>query len=133
MGTFTYGIHDISVEDRLLTHVQIVMVLKLRRGESFVMSWADAPGCGSGRSSIWLHPAIPIYFRFFGSRSPTINTAWLTELTDSANSSYGLVITAEQPAHPLANNSPALAPAGALARETHASSVENASPVKNAS
>nr|WP_307821513.1 ATP-dependent DNA ligase [Subtercola lobariae] len=74
-----------------------MIVQKLRRSESFAMSWAVSAEFGSGRSSIWLHPSIPIHFRFNGSRVPAINPAWLAELTTSANSSTGLIVTPENP------------------------------------
>ena len=39
MGALVYETMVIPFEDRLLAHLQIVIVNKLRRGESFVMSW----------------------------------------------------------------------------------------------
>ncbi|TIH33819.1 hypothetical protein [Subtercola vilae] len=97
MGSLTYDGTEIELNDRTLTHLQIVIMQKLRRAESFAMSWALSPDVGSGRASIWLHPAIPLYFRFSGSRAPAINPAWLAELTASANSSRGLIVMPENP------------------------------------
>jgi hypothetical protein len=56
---------------------------------------------GSGRGSIWLHPAIPLRFEFGGSRPPALNRAWLEEMTMSASSSLGLVL-GEEPTEQLA-------------------------------
>jgi hypothetical protein len=56
----------------------------------------DAAIVGDGRSSAWLHPAIPLYFKFAGGRAPIINPQWLAQLTRSANSSQGLVVTGEE-------------------------------------
>jgi hypothetical protein len=95
MGTLTYDSIVIEFEDRLLAHLQIVIVNKLRRRESFAMSWRDAPEAGDGRSAIWLDPSIPIYFKFDGSRVPAINREWVERLADSAASSHGLVVTGE--------------------------------------
>jgi hypothetical protein len=95
MGSISYDGLIVNVDDRTLTHLQIVIVKKLRRGETFLMSWKDAPDAGSGRSSIWLHPHVLIHFKFEGSRVPTINERWLAELAESAESSRGLVVTAE--------------------------------------
>lgn len=95
MGSLQYDGVIIQFEDRLLAHLQIVIVQKLRRGESFLMSWKDSNEVGDGRSAIWLHPVQPLYFKFFGSRAATINPQWLESLTDSANSSRGLVVTEE--------------------------------------
>lgn len=95
MGTLTYDSIVIEFEDRLLAHLQIVIVNKLRRRESFAMSWRDAPEAGDGRSAIWLDPSIPIYFKFDGSRVPAINREWVERLADSAASSHGLVVMGE--------------------------------------
>ena len=95
MGSISYDGLIVNVDDRTLTHLQIVIVKKLRRGDTFLMSWKDAPEAGSGRSSIWLHPHVLIHFKFDGSRVPTINERWLAELTASGESSRGLVVTAE--------------------------------------
>ncbi|MGO4299749.1 DUF7882 family protein [Leifsonia sp. RAF41] len=96
MGTLTYDSIVIEFEDRLLAHLQIVIVNKLRRRESFAMSWRDAPEVGDGRSTIWLDPSIPVYFKFDGSRVPAINREWVDQLAESAASSHGLVVTAEE-------------------------------------
>ncbi|RFA22679.1 DUF7882 family protein [Subtercola boreus] len=84
MGYITYDGTDIEMDDRILTHLHIVIVQKLRRTECFTMSWAYSAEVGSGRASIWLHPSIPIRFRFDGSRVPSLNPVWLAELTESA-------------------------------------------------
>ncbi|WP_423923295.1 ATP-dependent DNA ligase [Frigoribacterium sp. 2-23] len=97
MGSLIYGTASIEVEfeDRTLEHLQIVIATKLRRRESFFFSWRDSQRVGDGRSSIWLDPAIPLYFKYSGGRVPSINRDWLSELTTSANSSSGLVLTDE--------------------------------------
>lgn len=79
-------------------HLQIVIGSKLRRGESFFLSWNEPVGGGSGRSSLWLHPSIPLYFKYYGSKTPRINRAWIDELVTSAHSSNGLLLSAEPPA-----------------------------------
>lgn len=95
MGTISYDGIVVKIDDRTLTHLQIVIVNKLRRGDTFLMSWRDATEAGSGRSSIWLHPYVLVHFTFDGSRVPAINQRWLAELTESADSSRGLIVTAE--------------------------------------
>jgi len=95
MGTLTYNKTVIDFDDRVLAHVQIVVVNKLRRRESFAMSWRDSEEAGGGRSAIWLDPSIPLYFKFDGSRLPAISRTWLEQLRDSADSSTGLVVTGE--------------------------------------
>ncbi|ANP71086.1 ATP-dependent DNA ligase [Cryobacterium arcticum] len=78
-------------------HLQVVIGSKLRRGESFFLSWNDSPTAGAGRSSVWLHPSIPLYFRYFGGKTPRINRSWIEQLTTSANSGHGLLLSAEPP------------------------------------
>jgi hypothetical protein len=95
MGSLIYDSTIIEFDDRLLLHLQIVIVNKLRRRESFAMSWRDSPEIGDGRSTIWLDPSIPLYFKFSGSRTPSINRDWLETLAESAASTTGLVVTGE--------------------------------------
>jgi hypothetical protein len=95
MGSISYDGMIVHVDDRTLTHLQIVIVNKLRRGDTFLMSWRDSLQAGSGRSSIWLHPYVLIHFKFDGSRVPAINEQWLKQLADSAESSRGLIVTTE--------------------------------------
>jgi hypothetical protein len=96
MGSITYDGLVVHIDDRVLAHLQIVIVNKLRRGESFLMSWKDSADVGSGRSAIWLHPNVLLHFKFEGSRVPTINEEWLAELAHSADSSRGLIVTTER-------------------------------------
>jgi hypothetical protein len=97
MGKLIYASAGIEVEfdDRALVHLQIVIANKLRLGESFMFSWRDSTAVGDGRSAIWLDRSIPLYYRFFGSRVPAVNRAWIEELTQSANSGTGLVLVPE--------------------------------------
>jgi hypothetical protein len=96
MGTLSYDRVVVEFDDRILTHLQVVIVQKLRRGESFLFSWRNAVEVGDGRSSAWLHPAIPLYFKFTGGHAPSLNPEWIAQLTRSANSSQGLIATSEE-------------------------------------
>ncbi|TFD08901.1 MULTISPECIES: ATP-dependent DNA ligase [unclassified Cryobacterium] len=97
MGTLLYGNPGIVItfDDRALMHLQIVISTKLRRRESFVFTWTDSADVGSGRSAIWLDPTSTLYYRYFGSRIPSINRDWIEALMLSANSAGGLVFIAE--------------------------------------
>ena len=95
MGSMTYDGITIQFDDRTLTHLQIVIVNKFTKGESFLMSWKDDLSVGDGRGSWWLSPSIPVYFNFLGGRVPDINPEWLLALGKSAESSTGLIVTAE--------------------------------------
>ena len=95
MGSLLYEGRSLEFDDRLLTHLHIVIVQKLRSSESFAMSWMNTLSTGDGRTSIWLDRTIPLLFNFAGSRPPTINRDWLTTLRTSADSSTGLLVTGE--------------------------------------
>lgn len=97
MGALLYGSPSLEVafDDRALMHLQIVITAKLRRNESFVFSWKDSAEIGSGRSTIWMHPSSTLYYRYLGSRLPTINREWIDILMESANSGGGLFFTPE--------------------------------------
>jgi hypothetical protein len=86
---------DLRIDDRALTHLQIVIVNMLRRDHRFAFSWKDDVVHGDGRSTIWLHPNVSLHFKFTGSRVPSINRSWLEDLYASATSGSGLVLTPE--------------------------------------
>lgn len=97
MGTLYYGDArlPIPVDDRALAHIQIVIVNKLRRNESFTFSWIKSRSEGHGRSTVWFSPQVAVHFEFDGSKSPQLNRRWLEELSVLAGSGTGLVISEE--------------------------------------
>jgi hypothetical protein len=97
MGHFIYGNPSVTVEfdDRILAHLKVVILAKVRRGESFTFSWEYTAAEGSGHSSIWIHPTIPLQFNFRGGREPTLNRAWVEDLVRLSNTPAGLRITPE--------------------------------------
>ena len=97
MGQLIYDSQplELRLDDRALTHLQIVIVNLLRRDHRFVFSWKDDATHGDGRSSIWLHPNANLHFNFAGGRTPSINRSWLEQLYASASSGSGLVLTPE--------------------------------------
>ncbi len=88
----THSNVSVDFDDRLLAHLQIVIVQRFRRNEPLVMSWLDPQSVGDGRSSLWMTPSLPVYFKFAGSRIPSIDQEWLDLLMKSAESSRGLVV-----------------------------------------
>ena len=100
MGRLLYGSPPVAFEldDRTLAHVEIVVVAKLRRNESFAFSLA---GKGDARTSIWMSPASDVQFEY-GKGNQEVNRAWLEALIESANSPQGLRIGAEPDAKPTA-------------------------------
>lgn len=95
MGFILYDGTTVQFDDRLLAHLQIVIVQKFMKQEAFLMSWKDGASLGDGRGSAWLAPTIPLYFKFLGSRTPEINKDWLMALGKAADSSTGLVVVDE--------------------------------------
>lgn len=96
MGQLIYGPGTVyEMDDRTLAHVKLALTTKLRRQESFLLSWPISAGHGSGRTSLWINPTIPLQFQFSGSRPPTINRTWVMMMLESAHSDRGLTILSE--------------------------------------
>jgi hypothetical protein len=97
VGILYYGgsATPIPIEDRALAHLKVVIATKLRRSESFTLSWVHPEDQPRGRSTIWLHPSIPLRFVFNDPEPTTLNPQWVKELANSANSSGGITLTAE--------------------------------------
>lgn len=106
MATLFYGsdIAPISFPDRLMGYLKVIAATKLRRGESFTLTWTGAEG-ETGRSTIWLQPAIPLRFVFESVEPEQLVGEYLRALADQANAASGLVVdvrtweTAEQASH----------------------------------
>lgn len=97
MGSLYYGNDDepIQVEDRALAHLKVVIATKLRRNESFTLSWRHLDADAAGRSTIWLHPSIPLRFVFQEPETPELSRSWIEALAHSANSSGGITLIEE--------------------------------------
>lgn len=97
MGTLHYGtsVDPIIIEDRLLAHLKVVIATKLRRNESFTVSWRHPEDQPAGRSTIWLHPSIPLRFVFEDPEPAVLDREWIEQLAHSANSSGGILLIAD--------------------------------------
>ncbi|GGF23231.1 DUF7882 family protein [Subtercola lobariae] len=97
MGYLLYGSPAVVVEfdDRALAHLRVVIIAKLRRNESFTFDYALPPEHGSGRVSLWLHPAIGLQFVFRSGHAPDMNRAWIEVLVRGANTARGLQLLPE--------------------------------------
>ena len=94
MGLFIYDdARRAEFEDRTLAHLQVVILNKLRRQESFVFSWEETRGF----VSVWLHRGVAIQFVYLTNRDLPMNRAWLELLAESANSTVGLLPLPEPP------------------------------------
>lgn len=97
MGTIYYGgsATPIHIDDRALAHLKVVVATKLRRSESFTVTWRHPEDQPRGRSTIWLHPSIPLRFVFDDPEPTELSREWIEELANSANSSGGITLIAE--------------------------------------
>jgi len=97
MGTLIYGHGDLSVDfdDRTLAHLQVIIGTKLRRRESFLLSWSEDGQDSERRTSIWLDSSVPLYFRYSAAKMPDLNHDWVSVLMAGANSAAGLLLVAE--------------------------------------
>lgn len=89
MGHLYYGgtANPIDMPDRLLAHVKVVVATKLRRGESFTMSWRDG-----GRSTIWLQPSIELRFVFSSPEPELLDPDLLQQLANEAATASGMTL-----------------------------------------
>ena len=92
MAKLYYGTttEPISIDDRMLAHVKVVVATKLRRGESFTLSWIHGADEPAGRSTIWLQPSIPLRFVFDSEQPEALDQNLLKRMANDANSSRGL-------------------------------------------
>ncbi|KEP72678.1 ATP-dependent DNA ligase [Microbacterium sp. SUBG005] len=89
MGKLVYNTlgHSFDIEDRTLSHLRMVFMNKLRRGEPFMFHFPL--GDGSGTRSLWISPSIPLVFHFYGSARPQLNRRWIDDLMNEASSPGG--------------------------------------------
>lgn len=93
MGKLEYNSSrpPIEVDDETLVHVKIVMGMKLRRQESFMMTWtADAPH--RGRMTAWMHPSIPLIIEFDSDPVPAVDPRRVERMMGSLNARGELVL-----------------------------------------
>lgn len=95
MGVLIYGPQEVEFDDRLLTHLEFVIVNKFRRRESFLMSWLEKSQNSTSRESMWMHPSSPVYFKYTGSRVPSMNREWIALMQAEANGRRGLIVRNE--------------------------------------
>jgi len=82
----------IQIDDLTLAHLKVMIATKLRRNESFTLSWRHPEGEPAGRSTIWLHPSIPLRFVFNEPVAPPLKPEWITAMANSANTSGGITL-----------------------------------------
>jgi hypothetical protein len=95
VGLLYYGTDAQPAEmpDRVLAHLKVVATTKLRRGESFTVTWRHATDAGiDGRTSIWMQPAIPLRFVFDEPEPEKLDPEYLHTLANAANTGTGVYI-----------------------------------------
>jgi hypothetical protein len=98
MGTFYYGgAHgDMSVgfdvDDALLVHLQHVIVVKLRRHESFILTLSTIEQGREVREALWLNPAVPMRFLIDEWHDLVIDHDVLATMMTQANTVGGIVL-----------------------------------------
>lgn len=95
MGQLHYGdtAEPIDIPDRLLAHLKVVITTKLRRGESFTLTWRHRDADTAGRSSLWLQESIPLRFVFDSPEAEQLDSAALQDMAHRASASAGLVVS----------------------------------------
>ena len=99
MGKLLYnsGESSFDMDDRVLAHLRIVFMNKLRRNEPFMF---QVPDPNVGTRSLWVHAAIPVAFSFSGGRNPAIDSRWIEALMHDASGPNGLTYEAA-PSYPM--------------------------------
>lgn len=95
MGKLFYGSdpQPIEIDDRLLQYLQVVLATKLRRSESFTLTWTDAEAQHS-RTTLWVQPSISMRFQFSTAEPARLSGGYLRQLADQAAMSSGLLLNA---------------------------------------
>ncbi|MEV7632805.1 hypothetical protein AB0N64_10390 [Microbacterium sp. NPDC089318] len=88
----------IAIDDSMLAHLKIVIGTKLRRNESFLMTWLRCDGGEDARTTIWVHPAIAMQFGFDEPSLPPIEPERITAIMTALNASGELVLDEYLPA-----------------------------------
>lgn len=93
MGSLEYNSSrpPIPVDDTLLAHLKIVISTKLRRQESFMMTWPSGKK-SPGRLSAWMHPAIPLVLEFDAEPPPPIDPARVSHMMERLNARGELLL-----------------------------------------
>jgi len=92
MGFFVFDdARAIPLDDRVLAHLQIVIVDKLRRRESFGLNLKS----DGVMVSMWLTCYSPLQFVYEGNRQPRINWRWVDVLAAEAGFSGMLEVLPE--------------------------------------
>ncbi len=101
VGTLFYGAArtPIRIDDRILAHLKAVVTAKMRRGEGFLISWTDSAEVGHGRSSVWVHPACDIHYKFDSGTAPKLDPSLLEAMNIESIQPHGIELADATLAH----------------------------------
>jgi hypothetical protein len=81
MGFLVYDTtREIAVEDRVLAHLQVVIIDKLRRAENFGLNLRSE----NRIVMMWVTRSARLKFVYEGNRRPPINAAWVELMASEA-------------------------------------------------
>jgi hypothetical protein len=94
MGTLEYNSSrpPIEIDDVTLAHLKIIIATKLRRQESFMMTWLPDGKNPVGRLTAWVHPSIPLVLAFDEPKVAKIDAARIARMMESLNAHGELLI-----------------------------------------
>jgi len=81
----------LDLDDWTLAHLYAAMQIKLRRGESFHLSWPHDISTGPGRTTTWVHSETS-WVCSIGSRGRELDRRWVEAFMATANSVSGMQI-----------------------------------------
>ncbi|MCR2792205.1 hypothetical protein NQ156_03915 [Microbacterium sp. zg.Y625] len=96
MGMLYYGTADspVHIDDVLLAHLKVVMLTKLRRGESFTVAWPHDEHSPSGRTTLWIAPSIALRFLFDSPEPAALDPRRIRDLADQVSRTGSLSLPA---------------------------------------
>lgn len=94
MGSLEYNSSrpPIDIDDDTLAHLKIVIGTKLRRHESFMMTWLPDEKSPPGRLTIWMHPSIPLVIAFDDAKTAVIDPKKIERMMEHLNARGELVL-----------------------------------------
>lgn len=95
MGTLSYGKKQrYEFDDRTLEHLRVVITARLRKRESFFLTWTPCDG-RSSPVSLWITPSVPIAFLSSSRERVVLSRRWVEQLMRASYSEHGLVLMPE--------------------------------------
>lgn len=93
MGKLTYGAiqREVVMDDRLLAHLEAVVLARLRRDNSFALRWTEKVKGGTDvRRTIWIHQSSDLYFEYDSLAVEELDRGLLDQLAQAADSNAGI-------------------------------------------